>query len=205
MILPGYCQPSPLKKGGLNVEPGWKELAACAGWWTGDCRANASCDCISECPARGLGAAVSCGCLHCPPFSSLSLCPCLSCLPSRVSQCLLVAEKCSVFIIVPVSVLSVIPVSCLLSSTLGKEKTEPFSTRTPLPLSAQLSPCQAHSRAVLCAPLGGLPGMPPSWWLAGVFKGRFGRTVEGGGLSTWWGRVLRETGTKCLMLKEKVN
>lgn len=63
-----------------------------------------------------------------PALLSVLSCSFLPCLPGRVS-CLLVAEKSSVFIIVPVSVLSVFPMSCLCFSTSGKGK-----NRTLLPV-----------------------------------------------------------------------
>lgn len=171
IILSGYCQPSSPKKGGLCVEPGQKEPATCARWWAGDCRANASCDCISECPACGLGAAVSCGCSQCPPFSSLSPCPSLSYLPSKVSQCPACGR--GVFCFYHCSCLCPVcaPNELSLFLNIGERK-----NRTLLPLSALLSPCQGlRLTPGLClVPCGRAPGVPSSRWLAGVLKGGLG-------------------------------
>lgn len=121
-------------------EPGRKEPAACARWWAG----WGQCGCIPECSAHGLK-------LLCLVDQALH-----SFLPSSmllVQQCphtLLVAEKCSVFIIAPVSVQSVLP----MSWHQGKEKQNTFSLSPAL-----LSPRQAER----------VSRVPPSLWLAEVF------------------------------------
>lgn len=94
---------------------------------------------------------------------------------------LLEAEKCSVFIAVPVFVLCVLPLRCCRFSALEKEKNKHFSLS-----SALLSSCQAPevllglSRGYTRCILGEVPRVSASVAGWGFLKGRVGsRAVEG--------------------------
>lgn len=143
---------------------------------------------VSECPACGSG----CSCWHCPLLSPLlSHSALLACQGLRMP--LLEAEKRSVFIVVPVLVLSVLPINCLRSSTSGKEKT---ATLLPVISSAvSLSDFGTFSSGLSLGsclmPLwGGVPRGAASMAGCWVLKGKVGRRpVEGGGCPHLWGKA----------------
>lgn len=144
-----------------------------------------------ECPACRSG----CSCWHCPLLSPLlSHSALLACQGLRMP--VLEAEKRSVFIAVPVLVLSVLPM-CSQSIVFvpqhqGKKKQQHFSL-----LSALLSPCQTLGRSPLGSVWGrasclsgGVPRGAASMTGCWVLKGKVGRRpVEGGGCPPPWGKA----------------